>query len=504
VPAFFDNKSFATLTPKIREWVNRYIPQVQESQFGGLWEGPWSNWGPNYARQYAKLKIGNLFWPTGASRFGVYYGCADAQTVDQWSFDLLDQEYGMISRQPATFVITDRTHGVPGFAGLGGPMYMLPPVPLSFYNPPDPAANPLYLVTLVDERFFWWYHSSDNLSDNSRDDWEVLFEYFRTKLGISSGRWQYNGHDHDYFFPGPLIASANHIPLPILMDAAAHSIGQRFTLDFGLNGKIWILKWSDSKTNRDDTLAGKQALSGGKYAMKAPPDSNNEEAGLVLPATIKVSFPLKDPTDLNVTMARTAVVINTTDIKPDFVKYDLSGEITFWDTARAFSDGHSGGVLQALAKQIAKDYLYYESESNIDLTLAGLQYIEPCGLFDSVEYCEYIEDDMQLVPDQESEAGYLVREEKDLRMAYTRITRSEWGQRAFVLHHSIDEYFIGSGSGGSQPSQCQKYTIICQDGTKTTVTVCPGDTTIGGGSGQMVILDPPTVQMDGVAGGGTS
>jgi hypothetical protein len=157
--------------------------------------------------------------------------------------------------------------------------------------------------------------------------------------------------------------------------------------------------------------------------------------------------------------------------------------------------------------------LYYESESNIDLTLAGFQYLEPCGLFDSVEYCEYVEDDMQLAPDPETEAGYLIREEKDSRLAYTRITRQEWGQRPFVLHHSVDEYFIGSGgSGGSQgsggsggpspPPGCQTYTIICQDGSRQTVQICPGN--VSGGSGNIVILDPPTVQMSGVLSGGSS
>ena len=514
MPSWFNDKSFATLTPKVRAWVNRYVPQVQKSLFGRMWDAPWSNWGPHYARQYARLKIGNLFWPTGASRFGVYHGVIDNDTVDAWRADCLDQVDGFVSRTPGLFQMNDKVH-----SPILATMYMMPPVPLSFYSPPDIDDVPLYLVTLVDERFFWWYHSSSNLIDTPKDDWDALFEYFRTTLGISSARWSFMGASKDYFFPGDFLAQAAHIPLPILMDAAAYSIGQRFTLDFNPpigSGKIQILRFKDSKANRDDEtngLANKNAISGGKISMSADPASEGEDAGLLLPDRIKVSFPLFDPDDLSVDRGRKAFTRNTFEVSADFNTYLLDGEITFWDTARAFSDGSSDVHLQKITNQIAYDYLYHESEANVDLTLAGIVYLLPCGLYDSVEYMEYIDDDSQITPAETSEEGYLVKEDKEIRIGYTRITRWEIGQRPFLLHHSIDEYgLLGSGSGpfdvGSQPpaQHCQTYTIICQDGSTQTVIICQGDVTssshpASGGDNNGLIIDPPELIGTGGSGG---
>lgn len=456
MPAWLNEIPFSTVTPEFRAWWKTYSPEPMPGQFGSLQGVPWNNWGITYPAQFGKMEPGKLWWPTGASRFGVYTGIADQDAVDQWRVSILGESETEVSRSGAQFNMTDRANEM-----LERTMYMLPPRPLPFYL----TAHPVYLVTLVDVRYWWWYYNTSDLAADPIGSWDDLFDLFRDTLEIDPGDWSYTTPDEPYVLPGDLLAKASHIPLPILMDAAAWSIGCRIVVDFDLpelTGKVSVMPLAESRVNRENGLKLKQVLSGGKYDMRSTFGADEgRDAGLILPAWIRVSYPRVN--DLGEVIGRTAydVDVSTTD---GFEGYELFGETVIYDTAETTSDEPDDSDLIFLAGQLAKDYLGYEAEGNINVTLAGIRYLDPCGLYDVVEYAEYIADDTEIMTDETDENGHTIKVERDRLMSYTKVTRQPFLWRAFTLHHTTESGGSGSGSTGSNM-------IYCADGSSLSFTI---------------------------------
>lgn len=164
------------------------------------------------------LKINCYFNPWGASRFSYVAVLADAKM------------HAAITAQNTSgtalpFVIDD---------GLGSsittPLFMLPPVPLSkiITIPPTPSL-PLYLLILVDLRYYWWESAVKIEVEEGVSQWEDVYGDITDGLGITLN---IDPIPTAYLLPSNGFTK-NYQYLPLMLDCVAASVGQRIvrTLD---------------------------------------------------------------------------------------------------------------------------------------------------------------------------------------------------------------------------------------------------------------------------------
>lgn len=407
------------------------------------------------------MEPGKLWWPTGAGRFGVYYGLADHRTVEAWRDATAGTGGGDATNIGKQFYMDDQADSGRPLDYMECTMYMLPPRPLTFSFGPEPT----YLVTLVDDRYFWWDVASGDLSKEPITTWELLFEYFRDKLGYDETNWFFEKPAAEYYKPGDLLARAANVPLPILIDAAAWSIGCRVVVDFdvpGLPGAVTIQSVDKAKANRNASLGLQRVLSGGMYKMQPVFTAGYRDSAYLVPDKTLVSFPrfrYGRDTYADVAEGRTGFEVKTSDIT-GFTGYKTGGMCVIHDTANSYPGGDTDDKLKKLAKRVTEDYLMWLTESNVDMTLTGLRYMYPCGLYDAIEYHEYLTDDSDV--DTDEETGGAVEEELNGLVSYTKITKPPFMWRAFTLHHSV--------GGSSSSVAANRFTWVIDCGSGTVVT----------------------------------
>lgn len=159
----------------------------------------------------------NCYWcPWGASRWSYAFCLADENMLD----DISNQNKlnpGYENGKELDFVIDDDLGNT-----ITTPLFMLPPVPLSKFMNTTPRLS-LWLLPLVDQRYFWWERAASIVVVEGVTTWSQL--YGQIAAGLNVG-----------FVPDP-IASAYLKPsaaftskydhLPPLLDWAATSCGQR-------------------------------------------------------------------------------------------------------------------------------------------------------------------------------------------------------------------------------------------------------------------------------------
>lgn len=451
--AWFNSRPFAYVTPEFRKWWKEYAPEVQQKLFAKPVGVPWTHWEVQYPEQYPTMQPGKLWWPTGAGRFGVYFGVADHATVEAWRDDTLGGDANQLQNMGGEFLLSDQLESTDYIAKT---MYMLPPRPITFSY----GDAPTYLVTLVDQRYFWWQKDSGDLAKEPITSWSSLFEFFRDKLAIPQEQWEFTKPDDKYGAPGEYLATASHVPLSVMMDAAAWSIGCRVVVDFdyeGTAGTVAIQPFDKALANVAASLQLQRLLAGGQFKMRGRFGVDARDSGYVIPEKVIVSFP-RFKYDEITQEGRTSIEIETKDIT-GYDGYKTGGKAVIHDTSKAYPGGDTDSKLKELAKLVVRDYLDFEANSNVEATLYGLRYVYPCGLWDVVEYNEYIADDTEITDDEET--GFMMRFAKEKTIATTRISKPPFSWRAFTLHHNV------GGSSSSNPPRSYSWVVDCAAGTVT-------------------------------------
>lgn len=159
------------------------------------------------------LRINTLFWPVGASRWAVGRFVVDDEKLDQIRQVVYS---GSAGYQAATFSMDDGT----GRAAVVTSLYMLTPRPI--WQPPE-AENGLWLMTLVDDRWFWWQRSGVVAINEGTTTWESLYSSIGSMLGVTI---TVDTVPSTYLKPTDAV-NGYYEAVPELLDAVAHSIGQR-------------------------------------------------------------------------------------------------------------------------------------------------------------------------------------------------------------------------------------------------------------------------------------
>jgi hypothetical protein len=258
------------IDPKVAAWVEKNIspafayefdPSYHEAQLECLPIPP--------VNEVPPVRPGVLYWPTGASRWGVFHTLLTGDqleelrtalsTASQYATGLLVLDDGRLDSEgnPVGRVETLLT--------------MIPPKPLSGQFPElaegeetDIGAdnyrelNKLWLVTLVDERFWWWFKQPELGELNPHIEipgtWYDYFNLIFDALDLSpTPAIPINVE----FYPKPKSRwHLFHRPLPPVFDAAATATGLKVVRK--LNGDVVLQSWSDALTQARDDLMPRQ------------------------------------------------------------------------------------------------------------------------------------------------------------------------------------------------------------------------------------------------------
>lgn len=313
------------------------------------------------------VKLGRLYWPRMASKFAVGHFLATETQLDL----IRDLAYTSDSRGeiPLDLVIDD------GVNSITASMYMLPNYPLFQWDGPPTAQNGnpdtsanLYLLTLVDKRYWWWSKSAHITVGNS---WETLFSDIGTALGESIS---VDAVSSAYLDPAQDLVSKYEF-LPPMLDAVAASVGHRILCK--LDGTVVSQSFSECveayRTLRNGGMIDNY-LAGGDLRFDYTQPTHTDLASLV-PETVRVVFPIhqttetKDPEDPCQLEARCGAEPYTVDVSVQSLTSDSfpwytniipkRGTKTFQSTAIAWYFRQSlrnGSELNALAQQLARDW----------------------------------------------------------------------------------------------------------------------------------------------------
>lgn len=226
------------------------------------------------------VKLNRFFYPRGASRFGRCHVCMTTNQVDAVRA-YLDENGG-----EADLFLSDGTRSITTA------MHMLPARPLSASIGED-----LWLVTLVDDRFYYWLTKSDLSS--TYDTWDEIID----AVGVAMGTTAIDHRDVPFgYWGGPsgdLFFYSGEYPA-LLLDQIGYCIQQRFIRR--LDGSVFFQSATfdevtpsgeitriSSQTQCEQNQAAAIPMGGGRFAMD--PDESNDLIRLV-PETVRTYFPV--------------------------------------------------------------------------------------------------------------------------------------------------------------------------------------------------------------------
>ncbi len=215
----------------------------------GLIAGPVLEVTPEHDRP---VTIGTLFWPTGASRFAqAHFVVNEGQLAAIRAFVNIGG-----TTQTANLVFDD------GKTQVTTAMWMLPAWPLSTAAPGQGAdiGAQMYLLTLVDDRYWWWGIPLQMDVTPGVTTWLNLYDAISAAIGRTIS---VNAINAAYSLPVADYASA-YRPLPNVLDAIAFSVGQRIVRN--TDGSITAQNATTAIASVTAQLAANVAALNPKYA----------------------------------------------------------------------------------------------------------------------------------------------------------------------------------------------------------------------------------------------
>lgn len=321
---------------------------------------------PNYSLPHG-ARLSTLYWPTGAARWAFGFFLADGTRKNQ----IMARAQNGGNTRAVRLQIGDEDHST-----MFVDLWALPPHPVSAYDAGSQSER-LWVIPLVDERYWWQFVDLDDFAVGKQTTWSALISQLSSRLGrsISVG-----AIDAAYLQPDPAELTRKFDNAALLLDAVAASVGCRVVFRF-YNGVFELVL--ESTADAADTHTANlsrglwQMVAGGKIT-----DTGHE------PETVVVTFPKWSwgVPWCNGDLWHADSAGDTSGPTPDnSVKVIHSSAYADFSGIYAGGTPKNASTLQALANAIKQDYYYWLRE-NYDYTYAGIKAWKPSGYDDYVEW----------------------------------------------------------------------------------------------------------------------
>lgn len=338
------------------------------------------------------VQCGVLYWPTHATRWSVFHTVLSGEQLAALRTSLASgesEESDKAGYPSALLKLDDDRH-----PAVEAQMYILPPRPLMGWFkqkdvqepeiPGPPIAqdqpgdlgyhelNDMWLVTLVDERYFWWFRQGDPLAGT----WVRLVDSLFNALRITSpvpadigegypspkGRWRIKRR-----------------PLPVMLDAVAYSIGRRVIRK--LDGTVELQTWEQAREASKNFLLEQYAEAQDGVVPELSDRSFGRIAGGMLEQD---DLRRRVPQYLDIIYAKDGSKIEQVALKtlsiPEYENFiGMSNEVA----SIRIDDVGTNEVWDK--EKVAKDW-YGWYLANVDTTMAGLVKWDACAWQDYVRW----------------------------------------------------------------------------------------------------------------------
>ena len=173
------------------------------------------------------LRPNQLYWPTGATRWGQCIALATTDIKDQILANLADGaaqfEMSVNDATPLTVAIANDVDG-PTFdlhESVSVPMYLLPPERVSQYG------DTLWIIPLVDFRYWWQQITFVSVATS----WSELYDELETALGCTLTRDTEDALSVNYGIPDPCFFRNGSINAAAALDMYCWSTNQRLVAE---------------------------------------------------------------------------------------------------------------------------------------------------------------------------------------------------------------------------------------------------------------------------------
>lgn len=325
------------------------------------------------------IRIGSLWWPSGASRWTVGHFLATTEQLKEirrqvYTRTTVEGEKGKtVAARPFVLDAGEK---------VTADLYMLPARPLLG----APGGDNLHLLTLVDDRYWWRakrYTSTPAayVGGGGEDYYSYTLRRFAETV---TGQTLFKDSQipAEYLFAG----DHDHFPSPWLIDWMAYNMGQRIVR--GTDGRVQTFSYDRNNQIVHENLLvrGRSVKAGGTFLLDPARDG---DAAAILPTTHHVDFHTFisnfDDTFSPVPLQRKTV--KTADL-PGFSKVNGNGLERRAIDLHHFLPAPGGAqhpAAQDLAERIALDWCLYQT-SPLDVKLNGIVDWEMEGLSDAVEW----------------------------------------------------------------------------------------------------------------------
>lgn len=316
-------------------------------------------------------RLGQLLWPTGASRWTVgrfLMAGSDVQRLRDLAYN------GATGYKALQFILDDGTTSNGNANRIKTDLFMLPPRPLDQIH----NEEQLYLLTLVDERYFWQQVAADVEVDAGTTTWAGLYAAIATALGVTI---TVDAVEAAYLKPGAELSS-RYDRLPQMLDMVCYCSGRRLVRS--LDGTLTAQNPVNALLSQRQQLTKWGKEGGGLLAFDRNIGVHRCDLKPLVPDEVLVTFPVMagSPLELPYTIA---VTLTSLDL-PEFLGItarDGSQIIRTSVTASGSGTPTNNTELTALAQRIATDWYRWQLGRQ-DTRFAGIVPYDPEGVSDHI------------------------------------------------------------------------------------------------------------------------
>lgn len=395
-------------TENMRHWIENPMWRADDRQAARFSSGRFVGLPTANFSEAPPVEINTLYWPSGASRWA---RCLLLINDEQWSsiraevyvrnenlactLEWWDEEnHATTTYGPSTG--TDRT------PAIKTEMFCLPPRPVTVRDWPGAGTGEkLYLLPLVDARYWWQFRAVEEFQPET---WDEAFTLIEDAIGDSGGfTIQKSTIPWIYGRPSSVEFRRDHENAAMLLDAIAACVGHRIVRK--IDGTVLSQSTTDAQTAFEANLAiVDDRTAGGERADYHPP--------AMIPESFRTTFKQAGAWEVGEVVTKTAeqvwgdtgiarVQFGGTHVHTvDAVKsWHCTAEVTTTTpaatTTPAVTTTLAPGVTttrapepweQELTRQLAIDWIDWQSRQ-YDITIPGLIPWTPTGYDDWIEWC---------------------------------------------------------------------------------------------------------------------